>query len=461
VGCHLTGERNGRKTGTKLSIAAKDVGETNMKKQSIHLHWFRNDLRLEDHKAPALAQEHSFFIPVYIVDPRTYAHHPLGFTKTGVKRMAFLLESLQQLDYGLQQMGSRLLVFTGYPEVILPSLVSKLEMVHLTATKEYTTEEIRIEEALKSSLPGISFYHDLTLIHPDDVPFDISDLPEMFTSFRKIVESKTKVRAPYPTVHWIPPLPSGLPITQIPTLEQLGMFHSDIEKGLEFKGGYHSGKERLQEYLFDSKLISIYKETRNGLMGMDYSSKFSPWLSVGALSARMIYHAVKAYEQTVESNESTYWMIFELLWRDYFKFIAMKHGNKIFKPQGIKGTAPSDQHRDKAVFQRWCKGQTGNDFVDAGMRELLHTGFLSNRLRQNVASYLCKDLKIDWTWGAAWFESRLIDYDTSSNWGNWMYIAGVGNDPREGRYFNTQKQASMYDPDEAYRSYWLDSEFQH
>lgn len=443
----------------RSSIAAKDVGETNMKKQSIHLHWYRNDLRLEDHFAPALAQKHAYFVPVFVIDPRTYKQHPLGFAKTGVKRMAFLLESLQQLDYALQRMGSKLLVFTGYPEVIIPSLVNKLEAVHLTATKEYTAEENRVEDALSTSLPGISLYHDLTLIHPDDLPFDVSDLPEIFTSFRKIVESKVYVRAVYPAVDWIPPLPPGLPLTQIPTLEQLGMFHSEFEKGLRFKGGFATGNERLQEYLFDSRLISTYKQTRNGLFGMDYSSKFSLWLSVGALSARMIYHAVKEYEQSVESNESTYWMIFELLWRDYFKFIAMKHGNAIFKPGGIKGAIPSLQLHDKTIFQRWCNGQTGNDFVDAGMKELLHTGYLSNRLRQNVASYLCKDLKIDWTWGAAWFESKLIDYDPCSNWGNWMYIAGVGNDPREGRYFNTQKQASMYDPDETYRSYWLESHY--
>jgi deoxyribodipyrimidine photo-lyase len=297
----------------RSSIVAKDVGETNMKKQSIHLHWFRNDLRLEDHFAPALAQKHAFFIPVYIIDPRTYKHHPLGFPKTGAKRMTFLLESLQQLDYSLQRMGSRLLVFTGYPEVIIPSLVSKLDAVHLTATKEYTAEEIKVEKALKTYLPEISLIHDQTLIHPDDLPFDISDLPEIFTSFRKIVESKVNIRAAYPSVTWIPPLPPGLPLTQIPTLEQLGMFHSEIEKGLSFKGGFTKGKERLHEYLFDSRLISTYKQTRNGLLGMDYSSKFSPWLSVGALSARMIYHAVKEYEQSVESNESTYWMIFELL----------------------------------------------------------------------------------------------------------------------------------------------------
>ena len=107
------------------------------------------------------------------------------------------------------------------------------------------------------------------------------------------------------------------------------------------------------------------------------------------------------------------------------------------------------------ALERWRTGTTGDDFVDANMRELLFTGFISNRGRQNVASYLVHQLKQDWRKGAAWFESLLIDYDVCSNYGNWMYAAGVGNDPRD-RIFNTRKQASMYDGDGGYRRLWLE-----
>jgi deoxyribodipyrimidine photo-lyase len=191
------------------------------------------------------------------------------------------------------------------------------------------------------------------------------------------------------------------------------------------------------------------------MIGEGYSSKFSPWLANGSLSARKIFAEIKKFEEEVEANESTYWLVFELLWRDYFRFVAKKYGNKIFYKGGIKNKK-NNYTNDFDSFEKWRTGKTGNDFVDANMIELLKTGFMSNRGRQNVASYLCKDLKTDWRWGASWFESQLIDYDVASNWCNWMYIAGVGNDPRENRYFNINKQAEMYDADNSYRRLWLE-----
>lgn len=425
-----------------------------MTKGKIHLHWYRNDLRIEDHFATILSQKSDYFLPVYIIDPRVYAQHPLGFPKTGARKILFLLESLQDLQQHLHQLGSRLLVFTGYPEVILPSLSGRFGQLYITASKEYTAEETAVEKSLSQSGLQIHYHHDLTLIHPQDLSFEISKLPDIFTQFRKQVEAHSSVRQLHPAVQWLPPVPNGLPLTSIPTLEQLGMFVEEDERSLTFRGGATYGMERLHYYLFDSHLLSTYKETRNGLVGMDYSSKFSPWLSNGSLSPRMIWHAVKRYETEVEGNDSTYWLVFELLWRDYFKFVAMRYGNSIFKTNGIKGTSMAYLN-DPQLFNQWCMGETGNDFVDANMKELLASGFMSNRGRQNVASYLCKDLRIDWTWGAAWFESQLTDYDPASNWGNWMYVAGVGNDPRPDRYFNTQRQASMYDPEGTYRNLWL------
>ena len=168
----------------------------------------------------------------------------------------------------------------------------------------------------------------------------------------------------------------------------------------------------------------------------------------------MIYHEVKRYEQEVKKNISTYWLIFELIWRDFFRLVAMQHGSKIFMAEGIR-QKPVEWSFDPEVFEKWRTGNTGDDFVDANMKELQLTGFMSNRGRQNVASYLAHDLKQDWRAGAAWFENRLIDYDVTSNWGNWMYVAGVGNDPRD-RKFNTQWQAEKYDKNRQYRKLWLD-----
>ena len=146
-------------------------------------------------------------------------------------------------------------------------------------------------------------------------------------------------------------------------------------------------------------------------------------------------------------------MIFELLWRDYFRYIAMKWGNAIFQPGGIKGETPAARP-DRRLFEKWREGRTSQPFIDANMRELLLTGWMSNRGRQNVASYLVRDLRQAWWLGAEWFESQLIDYDPCSNWGNWNYVAGIGNDPRENRYFNPRTQAERYDPNGDFVQLW-------
>jgi deoxyribodipyrimidine photo-lyase len=191
------------------------------------------------------------------------------------------------------------------------------------------------------------------------------------------------------------------------------------------------------------------------MLGEDYSSKFSAWLALGCLSPRLIYWEVKRYEEERVKNDSTYWLVFELIWRDFFRFVALRYGTRIFKPSGIRHDMNKKWRHDADLFIRWAEGETGIPFIDANMREMNATGFMSNRGRQNVGSFLVKDLGIDWTWGAAYFESLLIDYDPSSNWGNWNYVAGVGNDPREDRYFNIYSQATRYDEAGKYVKHWL------
>jgi deoxyribodipyrimidine photo-lyase len=147
-------------------------------------------------------------------------------------------------------------------------------------------------------------------------------------------------------------------------------------------------------------------------------------------------------------------LIFELRWRDFFRLMMLKHGKSVFQFQGFGQSFVPPPGRSENTFRRWAEGKTGQPFVDAAMRELKFTGFMSNRMRQVVASYLIDYLKLDWRLGAAWFEEQLIDYDVSSNWCNWAYQAGVGNDPRGKRVFNPERQAEMYDPDGAYRRLW-------
>jgi deoxyribodipyrimidine photo-lyase len=188
---------------------------------------------------------------------------------------------------------------------------------------------------------------------------------------------------------------------------------------------------------------------------VDYSSKWSPWLATGALSPRTAWASIADFEASEGANKSTYWLFFELLWRDHFRWLHKKYGKKLYFPGGLKKLPPPSH--DSLAFQRWCQANTGNPFIDAGMKELALTGYLSNRMRQNVASYLIHDLACDWRAGAAWFEANLIDYDVYSNQANWLYISGRGTDPRPQRRFNPELQAKNYDPGGSYRKNWLES----
>ncbi|MHA7130406.1 DASH family cryptochrome [Algoriphagus namhaensis] len=423
--------------------------------------WFRNDLRIRDNETLSRAVSQSEdVIPVYCIDPRHFEQTDLGFKKTGDLRGKFLFESVQILGSQLQKKKAGLVVLKGFPEEEVPKLAKTCGAEAIFFSEEVGSEERNVETKLEKnawaqSIATESFWQS-TLYHIDDLPFPVSQLPEVFTQFRKAVEKMSEVRAEQEEITVIPFAEQAKPYVRPLDYKDFGLekLPSLPSKVMRFDGGECSGGERLKSYFWDKNLLKTYKETRNGLLGMDYSSKFSPWLALGCLSPRTIFWEVKRYEKERKKNQSTYWLIFELIWRDYFRFIAKKHGNKIFQVEGIKNNGDS-WRRDSADFQRWCEGKTGVPFVDANMRELNTTGFMSNRGRQNVASFLVNDLNIDWTWGASYFESQLIDYDVCSNWGNWMYVGGVGNDPRDNRYFNILRQAKNYDKNGDFVRFWI------
>ena len=180
----------------------------------------------------------------------------------------------------------------------------------------------------------------------------------------------------------------------------------------------------------------------------------SPWLASGCLSPRRLYQRLKRYEAEQGANDSTYWIYIELLWREYFQWYAAHHAQKLFLPGGITGTNPVYEF-DAGRFAAWCAGETRWPLINACMKQLERTGYLSNRARQIAASVLINELELDWRAGAAWFERQLIDHDVASNWGNWQYIAGVGADPRGGRHFSIEKQAHLFDADGSYVVRWL------
>jgi deoxyribodipyrimidine photo-lyase len=423
--------------------------------------WFRNDLRLHDHAPLSTAlKSGAQVIPVYCFDPRQFEQTSFGFAKTGSFRAQFLRESVLDLRASLRSHGCNLIIRMGEPESVLPILAQELGCHAVFYHQEVATEETRVEAALQQALQemGIkprSFWGN-TLHNVEDLPFAIADLPEVFTSFRKQVEATSCIGAPLPVPETFPTFPSEIEGGECPTLEQLRIPKPSLDSRatIMFMGGETEGLKRLQHYIWECDHLKNYKETRNGMLEPDDSSKFSPWLALGCLSARYINAQVQQYEAERVKNDSTYWLIFELLWRDYFRWICLKHGAKVFYSSGLRGLKLPWQ-TNRTQFEQWCQGQTGYPLVDANMRELSATGFMSNRGRQNVASFLTKNLGIHWHMGAEWFESLLIDYDVCSNWGNWNYTAGVGNDARGFRFFNILKQSQDYDPEGQYVKHWL------
>jgi len=424
----------------------------------IALVWFRNDLRIHDNVVLQSAiNESKNVIALYCFDPRHYEITDFGFKKTDKFRAKFLIETVSDLKEQLAKLNISLLIYIDKPEIVIPEIVTKLIIDNLYLQKEWTSEEVEVVVSVKQALPkhiGFKEYYNQFLYHPADVPFSKKELPEVFTAFRKQVEDAVAIRKPLITPKPIENQPPFLD-AKVPALYDLGFetFEVHPKTAFPFEGGETSGLKRLQNYLFETQKIGYYKQTRNGLIGIDYSSKFSAWLANGSLSPKTIYWEIKRFEQEYFKNESTYWLIFELIWRDYFKYIALKHKNNIFKINGILDRY-YDWKTNKQAVQRWIDGSTKEPFVNANMIELKKTGWMSNRGRQNVASYFAKDMLIDWRIGAEYFESMLIDYDVHSNYGNWMYVSGVGNDPRN-RKFNIPLQAKNYDPNGAYQKVWL------
>ncbi|MBW4888384.1 DASH family cryptochrome [Mucilaginibacter sp. HMF5004] len=423
--------------------------------------WFRNDLRIHDNEILVEAiRKADKVLPVFCFDPFYFRTTQYGTLKTGNFRAKFLIESVQNLRDTLRGLGGELIVRMGDPVQIIPQLAEQYQVAEVYHHREVAFEETNISSKVEAVLWKIKLnlkhFIGHTFYHKEDLPFPIKDIPDVFTVFRKKVERDSDIRPCFETPTAIT-VPSIADAGEMPTIAQLGLTEpvDDSRAVMQFTGGETEALQRMNHYFWGSDKLKAYKLTRNGLLGADYSSKFSPWLSVGCLSTRQVYWEVKRYEQERGANDSTYWLIFELLWRDYFRFMFKKYGNQFFKAGGFKGEAPEVSANQDELFEKWKNGQTGMPFIDANMRELNATGFMSNRGRQNVASFLVRDLKVNWTRGAAYFEEKLLDYSPASNWGNWAYVAGVGNDPRENRHFNIIKQATEYDPKGEYVKTWL------
>ena len=421
--------------------------------------WFRDDLRVTDNPtlsdAVAAADR---VVPVYTFDPQWRGETQYGPRKMAPHRGRFRREAVVDLRDSLRDRGGELLVRTGPAATVVPELAESVGASAVYAQTKPATEERAVEAAVGEALDGrgIAFERRWThtLYHPEQLPTEPEDIDDTFTPWRQSVEGAVEPDAPREAPDSVP-VPGEIDPGDVPTLAELGVDSptDDDRAVLRFEGGETAGKRRVESYVWEGDHLREYKQTRNGLLGANYSSKLSPWLAAGCLSPRWIHREVERYEDERVANEDTYWLVFELLWRDFFQFQFLKHGARFFAPGGIRDI-DTDWRHDQSAFERWAAGETGVPFVDANMRELNRTGYMSNRGRQNVASFLVDALGIDWRWGAAYFESRLVDYDVASNWGNWAYQAGVGNDSRDS-HFDVLSQGEYYDDDAAYLRTWL------
>lgn len=305
----------------------------------------------------------------------------------------------------------------------------------------------------------------LTMHHLKDLDYNPKEyLPHIYGKFRE-KGAHVKVRPLMPTpAEGDLPFPPKMNKTEekalkyIPDLSNFGFSKQEIAAKpdsracYKFKGGEANGLKRMNEYIFGKKSVGHYNDTRNHLRGSEYSSKLSPWLANGCLSARKVYFATHEFMKVHRSNESTRVFIDELFWRDFNKYWFMRWASKAFSEYGIYDRSYYGWGADKTIIERWQAGQTGMPLIDALMREMNETGFMPNRGRMIVACYLAQDLRQDWRYGAHYFEEKLIDHDVTSNYGGWNFSGGIG--PGRVLVFNSLKQSRDFDAQGTYIKTW-------
>lgn len=304
---------------------------------------FRADLRLDDHPALSHAVEDAAcVVPVYCFDPRHFGRTEYGFEKTGRYRAKFLLESVADLRESLQEMGSDILVRLGKPEEVVPELCRKLGAKKVFVHREVTYDEQQVEAALAKNLKKqgmeMTRFWSNTLYHEDDLPFELSSMPDVYSDFREAVDEKGTIRVPLPPPDGLPRLPSGSRPGEIPTLSALGI-SGDFGRSAtppaatgvsSVTGGEKEAIQRVRSYVKEARRFDHEHSPRSRVtanLGADFSCRISPWLALGCISARRIFDEVKKVSARPDLllKSSTY---FELVWRDFFRCITAKYSSK-------------------------------------------------------------------------------------------------------------------------------------
>ena len=399
-----------------------------MNKEKLNVVVFRNNLRIDDNYAlfNALKNKENVLClyPLEILEGTN-----LGFKSCGNFRKKLIFQAINELKETLNEKNIPLYCVKDISSS-LKALFSNYS-IKIFYEQEVGIEELEFEQKLEN-YHCESFYKQ-TMIEAFDI-----DVSKSFSNFRNKVEKalKTnKMQIQKPLEFEIQKQKETLKLNiQDEKLEVLS------EK-LILNGGEKEAFKRVDEYL--SKYMHKYFDTRSLVDGFDNSTKFSVYLSIGCISARRVYQKLKEYESKSYESKSSYWIFFELLWRDYFHLVMKQSSNKLFLKTGLLENESYDFSTNSQKLQEFFDAKTGVDIIDAGVIELKTTGWVSNRLRQLLASYFVKNLGLDFRYGAAFFQEYLLDFSCASNYGNWAYQAGVGND-KQYRVFDPIKQSKVY-----------------
>lgn len=385
-------------------------------------------------------------VAVVCLDQAAFFGQQYGMARASLLRLQQHLQLIAETKQALARFNIGLVTLFGEPATEIKKLATTLQATDIVAATPTGYRQQQTLASLQRRYQVTTVDLNSLLGSAPLIP-NLSSLPDSFSAFRKQREPLLQVTPtiseyqPQPGQHWLPPAESD---KFCQNFSQLAAFSQPSNQ--PGSSELHA-LQRLDDYIWQQQAISHYKNSRNALSGDYYASKFSAALATGCLSVRYCWQQILCYEQQVLANDSTYWLKFELLWREFFRWQFRKYQNAWFSKNAIKGeldfSPPSLTMHQQQQFNSWCAATTGVPFIDANMRLLNSTGLMSNRGRQNVASFLIHDLGVDWRLGAAYFEQRLLDYDVASNWGNWAYIAGSGNSGE--RQFNVIKQALNYD----------------
>lgn len=422
------------------------------------IHWFRRDLRLDDNTALNAALSTGTVVPLFIFDPAI-----LTGERFGLSRLAFMLDGLRALDARLRERGSCLVVRHGDPHQVLPAFAAEMNANAVYANRDYTPYATRRDAALPGLLNCPLSLHDDALLHAPDAIRSKEGRPyTVYTPFKRVwlalpkTVSKTEVGrfAPLDTVE-TPPVPS---------LAELGFSPAPIS--LPPAGEVAAG---VQLARFASGAITEYRERRNALLITPFdtdtppsTSGLSPYLRLGMLSPRQAYGAAIAAKNDARSasdRESVDVWISELAWRDFYAHILSHFPHvyhRHFRPEFEAVPFRDGTGESADDLARWQAGQTGYPVVDAAMRQLAQIGWMHNRARMIVASFLTKHLLVHWWQGDVHFMRHLLDGDPAANNGGWQWAAGTGTDAQPYfRIFNPVSQSQQFDPGGVYIRHYV------